>query len=53
VLGLHPEIAPFKYAIMPLSKKENLIKMATDIFNQIVPLTSVDFDVAGSIGAYI
>lgn len=50
VLKLHKDIAPFKYAILPLSKKENLTKMATDIFHQLIPLTSADFDVAGSIG---
>ena len=41
VLGLHPEIAPIKACILPLSKKEELTVPAMKIRDQL----AVDFDV--------
>ncbi len=48
VLRFHPALAPFKAAILPLSKK--LSDKAIEIFNDLSADFSVDFDDAGSIG---
>ena len=48
VLRLHPALAPFKCAILPLSKKLN--EQATEIFSGLSKKFNVDFDDAGSIG---
>ena len=48
VLRLHPTLAPFKCAILPLSKKLN--QQATEIFTKLSKKFNVDFDDAGSIG---
>ncbi len=48
VLHLHPALAPFKAAILPLSKK--LSEKAMDIYADLAKEFSVDFDDAGSIG---
>ena len=52
VLHLHPRIAPVQLAILPLSKKENLISKAQELYKKIIQETElrVDFDVTGSIG---
>ena len=48
VLRLHPALAPFKAAVLPLSKK--LSEKATEIFSDLSADFMVDFDDAGSIG---
>ena len=48
VLRLHPALAPFKAAVLPLSKK--LSDKAIDIKNELSHYFMVDFDDAGSIG---
>ena len=48
VLRLHPALAPFKAAVLPLSKK--LSEKALDIHNRLAKQYMVDFDEAGSIG---
>ncbi len=48
VLKLHPALAPFKAAILPLSKK--LSEEATQLYAQIAKKFNVDFDETGSIG---
>lgn len=48
VLKLHPFLAPYKVAILPLSKK--LKDQALDVFNQLSPKFSCTYDEAGSIG---
>jgi glycyl-tRNA synthetase len=52
VLRLHPRIAPVQVAILPLSKKENLVAKAQNLYNKITQESDlrVDFDVTGSIG---
>jgi glycyl-tRNA synthetase len=52
VLKLNPVIAPVNVAILPLSKKENLIAKADEICRMITDKTdlNVDFDLTGSIG---
>ena len=48
VLRLHPALAPFKAAVLPLSKK--LSEQATEVYTQLSKHFNVDFDDAGSIG---
>ena len=48
VLHLHPALAPFKAAILPLSKK--LGEKATEIYEELSKFFPVDYDDAGSIG---
>ncbi|MCQ2413233.1 MAG: glycine--tRNA ligase [Clostridia bacterium] len=48
VLHLHPALAPFKAAVLPLSKK--LSDKATELFADLAKEFSVDFDETGSIG---
>ena len=48
VLHLHPALAPYKVAILPLSKK--LGEKANEIFDKLSKRFSCDYDEAGSIG---
>ena len=48
VLRLHPALAPFKAAVLPLSKK--LSPKAEEIYRELQKDFMVDFDDAGSIG---
>ncbi|MBU7595708.1 glycine--tRNA ligase [Metabacillus halosaccharovorans] len=47
-LKLHPNLAPYKVAVLPLSKK--LTKEANLIFTELSTIFSADFDDSGSIG---
>ncbi|MBR6604154.1 MAG: glycine--tRNA ligase, partial [Clostridia bacterium] len=48
VLHLHPALAPFKAAVLPLSKK--LSEKAEEVYDELSKYFMVDFDEAGSIG---
>ncbi|MCD8311144.1 MAG: glycine--tRNA ligase [Firmicutes bacterium] len=48
VLHFHPAIAPFKAAVLPLSKK--LTQQASELYTSLSKRFSVDFDDTGSIG---
>ncbi len=48
VMRLHPALAPFKAAILPLSKK--LSEKSMEVFSTLAKKYNVDFDDAGSIG---
>ncbi|MCD7747549.1 MAG: glycine--tRNA ligase [Firmicutes bacterium] len=48
VLHFHPAIAPFKAAVLPLSKK--LTQQASELYASLSKRFSVDFDDTGSIG---
>ncbi len=50
VLRLHPRLAPYKVAVLPLSKKETLTPLAKEIFGRLAPLFMVDYDDTQSIG---
>ena len=50
VLRFHPALAPFKCAILPLSKKEVLSGPARELQAQLSKYFMVDYDDAGSIG---
>ncbi|MBQ8426273.1 MAG: glycine--tRNA ligase, partial [Clostridia bacterium] len=48
VLRLHPTLAPFKAAILPLSKK--LSEKADEVYSDLIKSFPVDYDESGSIG---
>ncbi|MBP3300672.1 MAG: glycine--tRNA ligase [Clostridia bacterium] len=48
VLRLHPALAPYKAAVLPLSKK--LAEPAGEIYEQLAKYFNVDYDETGSIG---
>ena len=48
VLHLHPALAPYKAAVLPLSKK--LGEKATEIYEELAKYFPVDYDETGSIG---
>ncbi|EKQ55959.1 MULTISPECIES: glycine--tRNA ligase [unclassified Clostridium] len=48
VLHLHPALAPFKAAVLPLSKK--LSEKALDVYAELSKKFNLDFDETGSIG---
>lgn len=48
VLHLHPALAPYKVAVLPLSKK--LSEKAEEVYNQLSKSFMCDYDEAGSIG---
>ena len=48
VLRLHPTLAPFKAAVLPLSKK--LSDKAGEVYEELSKYFMVDFDETGSIG---
>ncbi len=50
VLGLHPEISPVKIAVMPLSKKEELMNIANKVYSQLSEDFAAQYDESGSIG---
>jgi glycyl-tRNA synthetase len=50
VLGLKPELAPIKAAILPLSKKEPLQEVGQKLFDDLSKEWDVDYDETGSIG---
>jgi glycyl-tRNA synthetase len=50
VLRLHHRIAPYKVALLPLSKKEELVGPARDLLHQLQPLWMVEYDDTQSIG---
>jgi len=50
VLHLNPMLAPYKAAVLPLSKKENLAKAAREIYDILRPCWMVHYDDTQSIG---
>jgi glycyl-tRNA synthetase len=50
VLGLHPDVAPIKVAILPLSKKPNLAEFSRKIYTDVRPAFMTMYDETQSIG---
>ena len=48
VLHLHPALAPYKAAVLPLSKK--LSEKATEVFDELSKKFNMEYDESGSIG---
>ncbi|HQV58044.1 MAG TPA: His/Gly/Thr/Pro-type tRNA ligase C-terminal domain-containing protein, partial [Ilumatobacteraceae bacterium] len=50
VLRLHPRLAPYKVAVLPLSKKDNLTPLARQIYATLTDRYSCDYDETQAIG---
>src|SRR5207245_1637193 len=50
VLALHKDLAPYKAAVLPLSRYENLVPLAKRVASLLRPHWMIDYDDAGSIG---
>jgi glycyl-tRNA synthetase len=50
VLHFHPDLAPIKAAVLPLSKKENLATYAKDVYGTLRPCFTTQYDDTQSIG---
>ena len=50
VLGLHPRLAPYKVAVLPLSRKPQLVEPAAGIADDLSRRWTVEFDITQSIG---
>jgi len=50
ILRFHPRMAPVKIAVLPLSKKEPLVKLAREIYDQLRPCWVTQYDDTQSIG---
>jgi glycyl-tRNA synthetase len=50
LLHFHPDIAPIKVAVLPLSRKENLSVMAKDVYSCLAPCFMTQYDDTQSIG---
>jgi glycyl-tRNA synthetase len=50
VLRLHPRLAPYKVAVLPLSKKDTLTPVARSVLSRLQPHMMTDYDDTQSIG---
>ncbi|MEI7618939.1 MAG: glycine--tRNA ligase [Actinomycetota bacterium] len=50
ILRLHPRLAPYKVAVLPLSKKDTLSPLARQVFQTLSERYMVDYDDTQSIG---
>jgi glycyl-tRNA synthetase len=50
VLRLHPRIAPYQVAVLPLSKKDTLAPLAQEVLALLQPVAMCDYDDTRSIG---
>ncbi len=50
VLRLHPRLAPYKVAVLPLSKKPELSGVANEVLELVQPKWMVDYDETQAIG---
>ena len=50
VLRLHPRLAPYKIAVLPLSKKDTLLPKAEEVLEMLQPHFMCDYDITQAIG---
>jgi glycyl-tRNA synthetase len=50
VLRLHPKLAPVKVAVLPLSKKEDLVAVTKEVADPLRKIWAIEVDVTQSIG---
>jgi len=50
VLRLHPRLAPYKVAVLPLSKKDTLTPLAREVLGMLQPHWQCDYDETQAIG---
>jgi len=50
LLRLHPRIAPYQVAVLPLSRKDTLVPVAQEVLSLLQPIAMCDYDETQSIG---
>lgn len=50
VLRLHPQVAPWKFAVLPLLRRPEMMTAAADVHRQLLRLVPVDLMQSGSVG---
>ena len=50
ILKLHPRLAPYKVAVLPLSRKQPLVEMSRDVWDRLRPNWATQYDDSQSIG---
>ncbi|MHB1928853.1 MAG: glycine--tRNA ligase [Acidimicrobiales bacterium] len=50
LLRLHPRVAPYQVAVLPLSRKETLVPVAHEVLGLLQPIAMCDYDETQSIG---
>ncbi len=50
LLHLNPQLAPIKVAVLPLSRRENLVQLAREVYSDLRQCWAVSYDDAQSIG---
>jgi len=50
VLRLHPRIAPYQVAVLPLSKKDTLLPLSQEVLHLLQPVAMCDYDITRAIG---
>jgi glycyl-tRNA synthetase len=50
VMKFDPKVAPVKVAILPLMKKDGMAEKAQEIYEQLAPMMTTEYDEGGSIG---
>ncbi len=50
LLRLHPRLAPYQVAVLPLSRKDELTPLAREVFDRLAPFGMCDYDETQSIG---
>ena len=50
VFHFHPDLAPVKVAVLPLSRKENLAALAKDVYSTLRPCLATQYDDTQAIG---
>jgi glycyl-tRNA synthetase len=50
VLRLHPRLAPYTVAVLPLSRKDTLTPLAREVLSRLQPVVMCDYDETQSIG---
>lgn len=50
VFHFHPDLAPVKVAVLPLSRKENLAALSKDVYNTLRPCFATQYDDTQAIG---
>jgi glycyl-tRNA synthetase len=50
VLRLHPRLAPYKVAVLPLSRKDTLVPLAAKVFDLVAQRYMADYDETQAIG---
>jgi glycyl-tRNA synthetase len=50
VLRLHPRLAPYQVAVLPLSRKDTLVPVAREVLDLLQPIVMCDYDETQSIG---